>query len=393
MDCTSPQRSGLFSFKMLWLLLTCLVGRVLSETGDCKEQEYFDNSGNCRACKQCGPGKELSKECGFGYGEDAQCLPCRSNRFKEDWGFQKCKICLDCATVNRYQKTNCTSTTNAVCGECLPGFYRKTKLGVFQDMECVPCGDPPPSYEPYCNKVNLVKITATASSPRDTALAAVICSALSTVLLALLILSVIYCKRQFMEKKPHWSGRSQEVQYMGSELSCFDRPQFIEHTHRACCHCQQEPVQACGPVHLIPSLCCDERFSMERGCMFRSHSMLCDGNAESVADMIPPFFGSTSHSACRELPETWPLMQGVPGSDSSPVCEPHPEPIAGNADSLKGDSGEPSLFHTSNVHTMMPETQASENPHLSELDTCQANKGRQCAEEQHACGSDKKQDC
>lgn len=52
------------------------------------------------------------------------------------------------------------------------------------------------------SKVNLVKIPSTASSPRDTALAAVICSALATVLLALLILCVIYCKRQFMEKKP-----------------------------------------------------------------------------------------------------------------------------------------------------------------------------------------------
>lgn len=201
MDNTALQKKGLFLLTMLWLMLTCLVGRGLSEIGDCKEQEYFDNNGICRPCKQCGPGKELSKECGFGYGEDAQCLPCRPNRFKEDWGFQKCKTCLDCATVNRYQKTNCTSSANAVCGECLSGYYRKTKLGGFQDMECVPCGDPPPTYEPHCSKVNLVKITATASSPRDTALAAVICSALSTVLLALLILSVIYCKRQFMEKK------------------------------------------------------------------------------------------------------------------------------------------------------------------------------------------------
>lgn len=34
------------------------------------------------------------------------------------------------------------------------------------------------------------------------ALAAVICSALATVLLALLVLCVIYCKRQLLEKKP-----------------------------------------------------------------------------------------------------------------------------------------------------------------------------------------------
>ena len=52
------------------------------------------------------------------------------------------------------------------------------------------------------SKVNLVRIPSTASSPRDTALAAVICSALATVLLALLVLCVIYCKRQFVEKKP-----------------------------------------------------------------------------------------------------------------------------------------------------------------------------------------------
>lgn len=41
------------------------------------------------------------------------------------------------------------------------------------------------------------------------ALAAVICSALATVLLALLVLCVIYCKRQLLEKKP--SGESQHL--------------------------------------------------------------------------------------------------------------------------------------------------------------------------------------
>ncbi|XP_018427507.1 PREDICTED: tumor necrosis factor receptor superfamily member 19 [Nanorana parkeri] len=392
----SQKRKGLFLLKMLWLLLTCLVGKGLSEIGDCKEQEYFDNNGICRPCKQCGPGKELSKECGFGYGEDAQCLPCRPNRFKEDWGFQKCKTCLDCAIVNRYQKTNCTASANAVCGECLPGYYRKTKLGGFQDMECVPCGDPPPTYEPHCSKVNLVKISATASSPRDTALAAVICSALSTVLLALLILSVIYCKRQFMEKKPNWSSRSQEVQYVGSELSCLDRPQLTEHTHITCCHCQEEPAQACGPVHLIPSLCCDETYSMEHGCVFRSHSTLYDGNADSVADVIPAFFGSTSHSACGERAETWPLMQTAPGNDSSPVCEPHPEPIAGSADSLNRDSGEPSLFHASSVHSISGEilgTQASEHLHLPELDACRTAEESHAEKDQLACSLDDKQEC
>uniref|UniRef100_A0A8C4N819 TNF receptor superfamily member 19 n=1 Tax=Equus asinus TaxID=9793 RepID=A0A8C4N819_EQUAS len=187
------------------VLLACLACEVICETGDCRQQEFRDRSGNCVLCQQCGPGMELSKECGFGYGEDAQCVTCRPHRFKEDWGFQKCKPCLDCAVVNRFQKANCSVTSDAVCGDCLPGFYRKTKLVGFQDMECVPCGEPPPPYEPHCtSKVNLVKIPSTASSPRDTALAAIICSALATVLLALLILCIIYCKRQFMEKKPSY---------------------------------------------------------------------------------------------------------------------------------------------------------------------------------------------
>lgn len=64
---------------------------------------------------------------------------------------------------------------------------------------------------PGASRVNLVRIPSTASSPRDTALAAVICSALATVLLALIILCVIYCKRQFMEKKPSCKSRAPSV--------------------------------------------------------------------------------------------------------------------------------------------------------------------------------------
>nr|KAF6375610.1 TNF receptor superfamily member 19 [Pipistrellus kuhlii] len=138
------------TFFTIVALLAYLVSKVICETGDCRQQEFKDRFGNCVLCKQCGPGMELSKECGFGYGEDAQCVTCRLHRFKEDWGFQKCKPCLDCAVVNRFQKANCSVTSDAVCGDCLPGFYRKTKLVGFQDMECVPCGDPPPPYEPHC---------------------------------------------------------------------------------------------------------------------------------------------------------------------------------------------------------------------------------------------------
>ncbi|XP_042786832.1 tumor necrosis factor receptor superfamily member 19 isoform X4 [Panthera leo] len=272
---------------------------------------------------------ELSKECGFGYGEDARCLTCRPHRFKEDWGFQKCKPCLECAVVNRFQKANCSVTSDAVCGDCLPGFYRKTKLVGFQDMECVPCGDPPPPYEPHCtSKVNLVKIPSTASSPRDTALAAVICSALATVLLALLVLCVIYCKRQFMEKKPSWSLRAQDIQYNGSELSCFDRPQLSGSAPRPCCKCHRDSAQTCGPVHLIPSLCCDEACSIDRvtlGCRVHSKTTLQERHAGPVGETMPTFFGSLSRSICGEFSDAWPLMQNPVCGDDLSFCDSDPE--------------------------------------------------------------------
>nr|XP_003477293.1 tumor necrosis factor receptor superfamily member 19 [Cavia porcellus]XP_005007076.1 tumor necrosis factor receptor superfamily member 19 [Cavia porcellus]XP_012996550.1 tumor necrosis factor receptor superfamily member 19 [Cavia porcellus] len=317
------------TFFTILLLLGYLPCTVISETGDCRQQEFRDGSGNCVLCKPCGPGMELSKECGFGYGEDAQCVTCRPHRFKEDWGFQKCKPCLDCVLLNRFQKANCSVTGDAVCGDCLPGFYRKTKLVGFQDMECVPCGDPPPPYEPHCtSKVNLVKIASTASSPRDTALAAVICSALATVLLALLILCVIYCKRQFMEKKPSWSLRSEDIQYNSSELSCFDRPRLSEYAHRACCQCHQDSAQTYGPVHVTPPLCCEGTCGSDQpalGCGVHSAATLQERNTVLGGMSVPAVFMSLTHSGCGEFSDACPLMQNAMGGDDISFCDAYPE--------------------------------------------------------------------
>ncbi|XP_053502788.1 tumor necrosis factor receptor superfamily member 19 isoform X1 [Ictalurus furcatus] len=260
--------SGLSCFPLLKTLFLhlLLVAIMAEERRACREQEYKDQFGNCIACRQCDAGQELSKECGFGYGEDAYCVPCKASRFKEDQSSQKCKPCLDCTDLNRFQKANCSSTRNAVCGECLPGFYRKTKLSGFQDMECIPCGDPPPPYEPHCGgRVNLVPIPSTVTSPRDMALAAVICSALATVLLALFILCVIYCKRQLLEKKPA-SLRSQDGSFIGAELAYMDRRHVLDFPQRPCCYCQHIPEQTCaGPVHLLPSLCCEDAYGQRLG--------------------------------------------------------------------------------------------------------------------------------
>ncbi|NWR90284.1 TNR19 factor, partial [Furnarius figulus] len=161
-------------------------------------------------------------------------------------------------------------------------------------------------------KVNLVKIPSTASSPRDTALAAVICSALATVLLALLILCVIYCKRQFMEKKP----------------SC---------SLELCIPCRS----CCRPVHLIPSLCCDETCSMEpssHSCAFHSQTTLNERAADSVGEMIPAFLGSLSHSTCGDIPDAWPLMQNSACCDSISICESYSELAEGPAKSCSPET-------------------------------------------------------
>ncbi|XP_060682070.1 tumor necrosis factor receptor superfamily member 19 [Hemiscyllium ocellatum] len=309
----------------LLIALLCLIHEAAGETGDCREQEYRDQVGNCVACKQCGPGQELSKECGFGYGDDGQCVTCRPSRFKEDWGFQKCKPCLDCALVNRIQKANCTATSNAVCGDCLSGFYRKTKLGGFQEMECIPCGDPPPAYEPHCStRVNLVKIPSTASSPRDTALAAVICSALAMVLLALLILCIIYCKKQFMEKKPNWSMRLQDTPLNGAELSSFDRQRINLSPQRTCTHCQQGPAQAYGPVHLVPSCCFDDACSLEYSSESTyppSESVNFKRNVECGGEMLPSLLDVFTPSFGSDTSEAWPLIRDSACSDAASFCD------------------------------------------------------------------------
>ncbi|TSN57772.1 Tumor necrosis factor receptor superfamily member 19 [Bagarius yarrelli] len=250
----------------------------------------------------------LAWECGFGYGEDAHCVPCKASRFKEDQSSQKCKPCLDCANLNRFQKSNCSSTSNAVCGECLPGFYRKTKLSGFQDMECIPCGDPPPPYEPHCiGRVNLVPIPSTVTSPRDMALAAVICSALATVLLALFILCVIYCKRQLLEKKPALL-RSQDGSFIGAELSYLDRREMLDFSQRPCCYCHYIPEQTHGRVHLSTTPCCDDTCIQRLGqdnSSFHSLSSLTERlvqssawnsqcNVEQAAELLPVEF-------CEEL--------------------------------------------------------------------------------------------
>ncbi|NXM75704.1 TNR27 factor, partial [Serilophus lunatus] len=162
----------------------------------CQESEYLDDQKKCIPCRKCMPGQELSKDCGDGGGGDAQCVACPPRKFKDRWGPHGCKPCLSCALINRLQKSNCTATTDAVCGECLPGFYRKARLSGQLEWECIPCTRQTPSSEPQCrSRTNLVKVAVPTVPPQDTALLALTSSALVIIVLLLLALSIIYCKR------------------------------------------------------------------------------------------------------------------------------------------------------------------------------------------------------
>ncbi|XP_017926141.1 tumor necrosis factor receptor superfamily member 27 [Manacus vitellinus] len=171
----------------------------------CQESEYLDDQKKCVPCRKCMPGQELSKDCGDGSGGDAQCVACPPRKFKDRWGHHGCKPCLSCALINRFQKSNCTATTDAVCGECLPGFYRKARISGQLEWECIPCTKQTPSSEPQCrSRTNLVKVAIPTVPPQDTALLALTSSALIIIVLVLLALSIIYCKR-------FWKSQCQRV--------------------------------------------------------------------------------------------------------------------------------------------------------------------------------------
>ncbi|XP_017316244.1 tumor necrosis factor receptor superfamily member 27 isoform X1 [Ictalurus punctatus] len=106
---------------------------------DCADDE-FSLHGECRRCPRCPPGHELEQDCGYGVGGASVCGVCDRRWFKEDWGSHSCRMCQNCRRLNRQEITPCTHTHNAVCGDCLPGFYSKRRLDGLQDLECLPCG-------------------------------------------------------------------------------------------------------------------------------------------------------------------------------------------------------------------------------------------------------------
>ncbi|XP_010291531.1 PREDICTED: uncharacterized protein LOC104625571, partial [Phaethon lepturus] len=84
-------------------------------------------------------------------------------------------------------------------------FYRKARISGQLDWECIPCTKQTPSSEPQCrSRPSLVKVAVPTVPPQDTALLALTSSALVIIVLVLLALSIIYCKR-------FWKSQCQRV--------------------------------------------------------------------------------------------------------------------------------------------------------------------------------------
>lgn len=149
---------------------------------DCSADEYY-HVGQCHKCLQCPPGQELKEDCGYGVGVSAVCGVCDARWFKEEWGSHPCALCQNCRRLNRYQIKRCTHTDNAVCGNCLPGFYSKTRLDGLEDLECLPCG-PTPLRNIQCSRGEVIGVAKgqTSEAPVQNASAIVTACAATAVL-------------------------------------------------------------------------------------------------------------------------------------------------------------------------------------------------------------------
>uniref|UniRef100_A0A3B4YCZ2 TNFR-Cys domain-containing protein n=1 Tax=Seriola lalandi dorsalis TaxID=1841481 RepID=A0A3B4YCZ2_SERLL len=75
---------------------------------------------DCNCFYKC---KQLSQDCGFGDGGEGVCILCEEGKFSSNTGVDPCRRCTQCNLLNRLEKTACSLTNDALCGQCLPGIF------------------------------------------------------------------------------------------------------------------------------------------------------------------------------------------------------------------------------------------------------------------------------
>ncbi|XP_078496045.1 uncharacterized protein LOC144751956 [Lissotriton helveticus] len=306
---------------LLLALLLSQIGLILANTDECSENEFADEYGQCVLCKECGPGQELSKECGYGEGGDAKCVACSSRRYKKDWGHHRCISCLSCILINRSQRSNCTAQADAICGECLPGFYSKTRIGGVKEQECIPCTSLTSPAETQCNrKAGPMKLESSTPPPRDmTTLLVGASSAFAMTALALVILSAIYCRR-FLKKQCMRAilSSSKLTEASVTIAGCSSQPSSQcskQQLHNPCAlggNTLSSNQQTQGPVEELHCALDSHTSSLQ------PHSQPCP--LQPGPEHPLPFHPSTGPQFTRRVSETQPLIRHSGSSDCSAGC-------------------------------------------------------------------------
>ncbi|XP_040261716.1 tumor necrosis factor receptor superfamily member 27 [Bufo bufo] len=312
-------------YHLICILLIVKLDFVSSAAADCLESEFADEQGNCVPCKQCGPGYELSEDCGSG--RESQCLPCRTGRYKEDRGHHHCLRCLNCAVINRSLKSNCSLTSNSICGDCLPGFYSKTRIGGFRELECFPCTAYTPRSESQCYP-RPGPVQPTSTTPRDPVLlVAIILVALSLILVTLVTFSVICCGRFLKSQFQRAFRRSQDLA---------GQPHRINEGQRESAHSPHGEHQ--GPPLCFGSTGISGQMQgpLEEGQVISKSitsnsctvsTALCSLPPSVELCAIPPHYS-------RSVSETQPLIRNSGCSDCFSGCGPSPDPNQGVVEPL-----------------------------------------------------------
>uniref|UniRef100_UPI0037E74B30 tumor necrosis factor receptor superfamily member 27-like n=1 Tax=Semicossyphus pulcher TaxID=241346 RepID=UPI0037E74B30 len=112
---------------------------LVNSEPSCDQTQFLHSNGTCVACPVCGPGEQLSEDCGFGDGGDGVCIPCEEGEFSADTGVAPCMRCIQCNLLNRMETRACSPTCDAQCGQCLSGYYKLRSLTGKVELLCVPC--------------------------------------------------------------------------------------------------------------------------------------------------------------------------------------------------------------------------------------------------------------
>uniref|UniRef100_A0A8C7DJZ7 TNFR-Cys domain-containing protein n=1 Tax=Oncorhynchus kisutch TaxID=8019 RepID=A0A8C7DJZ7_ONCKI len=122
------------------LMASCLL--ALSEPS-CNQTQFLHSNGSCADCPVCGPGEQLTDDCGYGDGgEGGRCVACAEGQFSTETGLAPCWQCTRCILLNRQERAVCSPINNAQCGNCLPGYYKLRSRSGEVDLLCMPCYSP-----------------------------------------------------------------------------------------------------------------------------------------------------------------------------------------------------------------------------------------------------------